>query len=275
MKEQFLHLLFIFNVKVALRQTSFSKAIRKDIYKAFMHCTSLIKKNNSNEISCRIGAYSFKAPDPKVLQLLLREILINEQYRIELTTDAPRIIDCGSNLGLSILYFKLKFPKARIIAVEANPETFVWLKENVRQFEGVTLYNNFVSSVSDTSIAFFAMGAGDATASFDQSRGSVRHEIKTISLNSLVNDEKVDLMKIDIEGGEFLLFNKTTDASYLKHVKNILMEYHHLIDNKMGNSFGEFLTVFEKNNFIYNIETDKNNNPTPYFQDIFIKMKQL
>jgi hypothetical protein len=41
-----------------------------------------------------------------VLQELFREIFVNGIYMFKCDTDKPTIIDCGSNIGMSILFFK-------------------------------------------------------------------------------------------------------------------------------------------------------------------------
>lgn len=41
------------------------------------------------------------------------------------------ILDCGSNIGMSILYFKHVYPKARIIGFEPDPAIFPYLQENM------------------------------------------------------------------------------------------------------------------------------------------------
>lgn len=43
----------------------------------------------------------------------------------------PVIVDCGANIGFSVLYFKRLHPRARIVAFEANPRAFRLLKHNV------------------------------------------------------------------------------------------------------------------------------------------------
>lgn len=50
---------------------------------------------------------------------------------IEPLREPRTIVDLGSNIGLSILYFRLRFPRARIIGVEPNPLAFELLRRNV------------------------------------------------------------------------------------------------------------------------------------------------
>ena len=265
----------LLNTWLQLRKTTLPGNIKKDVFRIFKDCYKLIEKKNNGEITCQIGNYKMRSPDPTVLQLLLREIMINETYLINLDNKEPLIIDCGSNIGFSILYFKIKYPNAQIIGIEANPDTFKILQENVKQFEKVTLYNNFVSNVSNSHADLYTYGAGDVSASHNTERGGGNKNIvETISLKDLVADKKIDLLKMDIEGGEIFIFNSQENTAYLDHVKNILLEYHHMFENGHPlNSLSDFLSVFEKNDFIYNLITEKIQRPFPYFQDIFFIMK--
>ena len=48
------------------------------------------------------------------------ELFEHQIYKFKCDTETPYIIDCGANIGLSIIYFKLLFPKAEIIAFEPD-----------------------------------------------------------------------------------------------------------------------------------------------------------
>lgn len=271
MKKQLTHLYWLLNLRLAIKNTSFPQSIKSSIYKCFAHLDKLVKKGHKGEVTCNIGGHSFKSPTVEILQVLLREILINEQYAIDLKTDAPLIIDCGANIGCSVLYFKLKYPNARIIAIEAHPETYKVLSENVKQFKDVTVLNAFVHSVDGDKIRLYNHGAGDVIASFDAGRGGQSYtDVETVSLQKLVGGQQVDLLKMDIEGGEFAIFNQSANVDYLAHVKNVLMEYHHNLNHKPGNSFGEFLSVFEKSGFAYDMHAMVEKKAPPYFQDVFL-----
>ena len=45
-------------------------------------------------------------------------------------SEVKTILDLGSNIGVSVAYFRLRYPVARIYAVEADPATFKRLQEN-------------------------------------------------------------------------------------------------------------------------------------------------
>ena len=56
-----------------------------------------------------------------ILRELFREIFVGGIYMFECNTDRPIIVDCGSDIGMSILFFKRLYPKARIIGFEPDP----------------------------------------------------------------------------------------------------------------------------------------------------------
>src|SRR6478672_5618518 len=57
--------------------------------------------------------------NPSELMHGLNEIFIEEVYKQSLPPN-PYIIDCGANIGLSVIYLKQMFPDARIIAFEPD-----------------------------------------------------------------------------------------------------------------------------------------------------------
>ena len=54
----------------------------------------------------------------------------------------PRILDCGANIGLATLYFKLLYPGACITCFEPGAEAFRVLEANIsaNQLEEVTAF---------------------------------------------------------------------------------------------------------------------------------------
>src|SRR5439155_25666101 len=64
-------------------------------------------------------------------RLLIQEIFDGHAYRMNPTSQPQVIVDCGSHIGLSVLYFKMISPASRITAIEANPENFELLRKNV------------------------------------------------------------------------------------------------------------------------------------------------
>ena len=57
------------------------------------------------------------------------DIFIDGALEYRSDSAAPRILDCGGNLGLASLFFKRRFPSARITAYEADPALFTTASE--------------------------------------------------------------------------------------------------------------------------------------------------
>ena len=61
------------------------------------------------------------------------EIFKKQSYKFIPINDQPIIIDCGSNIGVSILYYFRQYPKAKIIAFEPDKNIFQVLKKNIEK----------------------------------------------------------------------------------------------------------------------------------------------
>ena len=85
---------------------------------------------------------------------LCREIFGDGAYRFDCRRAAPRIVDCGAHIGLSVLYFKRRWPRAQITAFEPSPDTFALLERN--------LGSNGLADVELVNAAITA--SGDATS---------------------------------------------------------------------------------------------------------------
>ena len=84
-----------------------------------------------------------------------------------LPTDRPRIIDCGSYIGTSILYFKVNYPNAIVTGFEPDEKNYIIVKSNLGSW-------NF----SDTSVVNAAIWINNETLSFN-SKGSMASRIET------------------------------------------------------------------------------------------------
>lgn len=177
-----------------------------------------------------IDAYSYLA--------MCDEIFTEENYKFISKRENPLIIDCGSNIGLSIIFFKLLYPKSRIIAFEPDKNAFWALKKNVESFgfKGVGLNNKAVWT-ADEKVNFCVEGSWGGKINNDTNGGTVI-SVDGIRLNKILN-ERVDFLKIDIEGAEKDIINDC--ATSLVNVENVFIEYHSTINKKQ--SLPEILSV--------------------------------
>ena len=59
--------------------------------------------------------------DADSLRTTYHQIFVQGIYQVDGLGDAPKIIDCGGNIGLSVIACKLRYPQARIVVFEADP----------------------------------------------------------------------------------------------------------------------------------------------------------
>ena len=151
----------------------------------------------------------------------LEEIFMEEMYRQELKTN-PYIIDCGANIGLSVIYMKRQYPNAEIIAFEPDEINFQLLAKNISSFgyADVSLRKEAVW-IENTRLQFSSKGTMTSKIEISVRPGNV--EVKAIRLKDLL-DREIDFLKIDIEGAEYKVLCDIADKLYL--VKNMFLEYH-------------------------------------------------
>lgn len=174
------------------------------------------------------------------------EIFKNEIYRFLSKNKSPYIIDCGANIGLSVIYYKQLFPTAQIIAFEADKNIFRVLSNNIQSLalKDVTLYN-FAVWNEETTLDFFSEGADGGRIISSDGNKKNRIKVPTIRLSNFLKEKKVDFLKIDIEGAETTVLKDCEDV--LHNVENLMVEYHSFIDKPQ--TLHEILTILSNSGF--------------------------
>lgn len=175
----------------------------------------------------KIETDQIKFIDSASFIFMYNEIFEKEIYRFYSEESEPYIIDCGANIGLSVLYFKKLYKNARIIAFEPDPEVFSVLKENcdLNNLTDVELINKAVWNC-DSQLDFFSEGAdgGRIAQLFDEKKII---QVQATRLKNFLSVDSVDFLKIDIEGSEYTVILDCMDE--LKNVQKIFIEYHSFI----------------------------------------------
>ncbi len=164
----------------------------------------------------------FEIADSASFLSTFQQLFKEQIYRFDSTTAEPLILDCGANIGLSVLYFKRLYPKSRIIAFEADEAIFHILSRNVKNFgfEDVQLINRAVWS-SLTQLDFTSDGADGGRLSVAGDKTG--HLVPTVRLRDYL-DRRVDFLKLDIEGAETEVLRDC--AEQLVNVGAVFVEYH-------------------------------------------------
>lgn len=178
----------------------------------------------------------------------LDEIFADEIYKFTAEKEDPLIIDCGANMGLSILYFKNLYPKSKIIAFEPDENTFTILKKNTHEYyESVELHREAVWT-ENTELTFFSEGSLAGSTVVDFSNKNNTNKVKAIDFKKYL-DQKIDFLKIDIEGAENQLIFDIKD--HLDNVNKLFLEYHGIIGETQN--LGNILNLLTDKGFEYYI----------------------
>jgi len=176
----------------------------------------------------------------------ITEVFIEKVYKQYLPANAL-ILDCGAHIGLSVIYLKRLCPTARIIAFEPDERNFSLLEYNIRShnFINVTLVNKAVWT-DNTFINF--KSEGSMSSKIDLNSNDT-NQIETARLKDYLN-EKVDFLKLDIEGAEYGVLKDIEDKLF--KVNNLFLEYHGTF--KQNNELCELLNIVERQGFKFYIK---------------------
>jgi FkbM family methyltransferase len=192
------------------------------------------------------GKYTVHFRDATEFLVSIDELFINEFYKFRPATERPRIIDCGSYIGTSILYFKINYPHAVVSGFEPDPSNYGLLQRNLRDWGFAdTQVENAAIWVNNDGITFRSSGNMSSSISEEGAGGAVER-VRTFRLRDLLDGE-VDFLKIDIEGAELPVLRDCSDR--LNNVKNLFVEYHGRYD-KPG-ELNEILDILLRNGFTY------------------------
>ena len=174
-------------------------------------------KNYNDCIECKHTSYQFRNGynisyvEQSSAAHIFSEIFIGDCYPLAKNNkDKKIIVDIGANIGLFTFYAYMKFPKSKIISVEANPNNFKILQKNINQnklHDCVKVFNNVCSSFTGKQPFYLSTNPG-WSSSYNK-RGAENGEmiyLEPLSLSKLFqlnNINRVDVLKIDIEGAEY------------------------------------------------------------------------
>jgi FkbM family methyltransferase len=177
------------------------------------------------------------------------EIFKSEIYAFNSKAENPLIIDCGANMGLSVLYFSKKHPNSKIIAFEPDESVITYLEKNIKSqnIKNVELIKKAVW-ISETNLPFYTdNGLGGRVGM--KYKNQIATKVKTIRLKDLLN-RNVSFLKLDIEGSEYLVLKDC--ESELSNVENIFIEYHSIYNEEQH--LDDILNILKRNGYRYHLK---------------------
>ena len=126
------------------------------------------------------------------------------------------IVDIGANIGYYSLVLGKYNSKGKIYSFEPIPKNFNYLKENIKLNSANNIYpHNIALSDYDGTTSFYFYEEGMANSSMkilNETVANIKVECAVNTLDTFMEIEKVkvDLIKCDTEGSEFLVFKGAT-----------------------------------------------------------------
>tara|TARA_B100000780_G_scaffold255943_1_gene204829 strand:- start:339 stop:1292 length:954 start_codon:yes stop_codon:yes gene_type:complete len=175
-------------------------------------------------------------------------------------SNARIFIDIGACIGEYSIYFAKKYPQSKIYSIEASENNLGLFKKNIKlnkSESSIKIIENAISDIQNQN--FYVSENSQLSEAIISSKNSQK---KTITLSSLISNEKldkIDFLKIDVEGSNYKLAQCIVDNS--SKINAIQYEFSkgpskifiNLID-QVSNVYDFYL--YEEDKFI---KIDKNN----------------
>ncbi len=177
--------------------------------------------------------------------LILQEIMKEEEYKLDLQTDKVKLIlDIGANIGVSVLYFLAFYRQAIIHAFEPEKQVYDQLKKNILSGANSIYIHKIAIGESDGTENLYVNKDRSLASSLKKRIGqniTENVEIRTLdTILSELNGQSIDILKFDVEGGEWMIF---------KNFKNW-----NKINNIIGELHFDLLSLEEKNSLVSLLE---------------------
>lgn len=172
-----------------------------------------------------VPPYSIEYADAGSVWPQWEEIFLRGSLDFHTDAPAPRILDCGANVGIASLYFKRRYPKARVTAFEADPSLAQICRRNLDANGAADVDVQAAAAWTTTGqIEFVAEGSDSgAIASLEPSVQGRRVAVPAVRFRDWLQ-ETIDFVKLDIEGAELAVLEDCHDR--LDVVRNLSIEVH-------------------------------------------------
>jgi FkbM family methyltransferase len=233
-------------------------------------------RRDNGLVSVPVGDFEVTGFSIPSLAFLHGEIFVKLAYYFRALRPDPFIVDGGSNIGMSVLFFKALYPAARVLAFEPAAPAHSLLARNVK-----------ANRLEDVDVQRAALGREDGEVSFYEDphdpatfRMSTRPEriagaetsVTQRRLSNLIPGE-VDLLKLDVEGAEDDVLAELADSGAIARVSQLVVEYHHQLDPQRD-FLGAFLERLRDHGFRYQVSAiesvAKRAALEPVFQDVLV-----
>lgn len=234
----------------------FSRVVHEKAYKEWLRLFDFFKEDNlkyPTEVAAM--GYRWQVHHGATFLNQFESIFVDQIYQFNCESKTPVIIDCGANMGTSVLYYKWLFPQAKVFAFEPDKHIFEVLNNNIsnNKLDDVSLINKAVWT-NHQEMFFNSNDAQSGKLIIDESA----IKVECVRLKDFIAAfKKIDFLKLDIEGAELPVLQDI--SSEINHVKHLFIEYHSMINEPQ--KLSQLLQILETGKFRYFIGGNQNKSP--------------
>ncbi|NQV93133.1 FkbM family methyltransferase [Candidatus Kaiserbacteria bacterium] len=238
-------------------------SLRKRAALAFAYVTIITQRTlhrrikNYDNSTVRLFSFSVHVADFEDYFWSFKDIFLEEGYNFKPDNDSPYIIDCGGNIGISVLYFKWRYLKSKILVFEPHPENLSLLRKNI-EGNSITSVEIVPVALGDRNGSITLYGNKRAATVFEGffgkkgrwNRELVENEavVPIKILSEYMDDISVDLLKLDVEGSEGMILRDLSDKGKFGAIKRVIAEYHYRASDK--NKLSSIIEILEDAGFL-------------------------
>lgn len=195
--------------------------------------TTVLETTTGTKIAARHNIYDIK---------IIKEQFLDLQYFLESYRDVfkPKVVlDIGGYIGDLTLYCASTFG-SKVHCYEPTPQNYKMIKYNLdlnpSLQNNITVFNKGISKNNEVIKLNVQDTIGEVHAS---SHKKYKNDVTTIDIPCVslfdaintINEEQIDLLKIDCEGQEFNILDNIDSKLLSSKVNYLIFEYHSFVDD--------------------------------------------
>jgi len=186
---------------------------------------------------------------PSTDLMVYEQVILRQEYDLPVQRQPSFIVDAGANIGFASVFFTNRYPNARILSLEPEKNNYEILARNVAPYPNITAVRGALWSettdlnVIDTGLGNWGFRVGAQNGS---SSGTPDQTVHAMSVESILRDfgvEKIDILKIDIEGSELEIFQNAD--RWIDKVDSLVVELHEQLRTGCNRAFYNATNDFE------------------------------
>lgn len=169
---------------------------------------------------------------------MAKQVLVDGEYKLIVdyfktnNMEPNIIIDAGANIGVTSILLKNIYPKSKIYCIEPDDDNFRLLSENLDEYvkdQTVILYKNGLLGKSGLNLSVNSNFRDHSNCARQVEFSKDDTTLKSITIDEIIknnNIDRIDFLKMDIEGSERFLIEQDVDVSFLDKCKCVAIEIH-------------------------------------------------